>query len=111
MSGGLVGEDSQREVLPLGPLSASVYKYQRYALIFLLNFQTLRRKRKKTSIFWARCCANPSTDLIAFHPRQAGRRVAVALYRANRLRAGTCPRSHSGKWGASSGPSPLQQRP
>lgn len=55
MSGGLVGDYSQREVLPLGPLS--VHKYQRYALIFLLNFQTLRRKRKETNIFWATTCA------------------------------------------------------
>lgn len=54
MSGGLVGDYSQREVLPLGPLS--VHKYQRYALIFL-NFQTLRRKRKETNVFWATTCA------------------------------------------------------
>lgn len=54
MSDSLVGDYSQREVLPLGPLS--VHKYQRYTLIFL-NFQTLRRKRKKTNIFWATICA------------------------------------------------------
>lgn len=61
MSGCLVGEYSQREVLPLGRLS--VQKYQRYALIFLVNSQTLRRKRKETNIFWAstwvRHCARP----------------------------------------------------
>lgn len=51
MSGRLVGDYSQRELLPLRPLS--VHKYQRYALIFLLNSQTLRRKRKETDIFWA----------------------------------------------------------
>lgn len=50
-SGGLVGDYSQREVLLLGLLS--VHKYQRYALLFLLHFQTLRGRRKETYIFWA----------------------------------------------------------
>lgn len=63
MPGGLAGDDSQREVLPLGPHSVSVSKYQRYALISLLNFQSLRRERKKTNIFGAtagaRHCADP----------------------------------------------------
>lgn len=49
MSGCLVREYSQREVLPLGRLS--VHKCQRYALIFLINSQILRRKRKETDIF------------------------------------------------------------
>lgn len=47
LSGGLVGEDSQREALPLGPLCVSVYKYQGYALIFLLNFRPLEGKERK----------------------------------------------------------------
>lgn len=42
MSGCLVGDYSQKEVLPLGPLSA--HKYQRYALIFLNISPALRRK-------------------------------------------------------------------
>lgn len=53
MSGSLAGDYSQREVLPLG---LSVHKYQRYALIFLLNFQTLRKKRNEANIFRATTC-------------------------------------------------------
>lgn len=46
MSGSLVGDYRQREVLPLG---LSVCKYQRYAL----DFQTLRKKRNEANIFGA----------------------------------------------------------
>lgn len=42
------GDESQREVLPLG---VSFHKYQRYALIFLFISQTLRRRKK--TISWA----------------------------------------------------------
>lgn len=45
MSGCLVGDYSQREVLPLGPLS--VHKYQRYALIFSSIFRPLEGKERK----------------------------------------------------------------
>lgn len=51
-SGCLVGDESQREVLPLGDSS---HKYQRYALIFLFISQTLRRRKK--TISWAITCA------------------------------------------------------
>lgn len=46
------GDESQREVLPLG---VSFHKYQRYALIFLFISQTLRRRKK--TISWAITCA------------------------------------------------------
>lgn len=46
------GDESQREVLPLG---VSSHKYQRYALIFLFISQTLRRRKK--TISWALTCA------------------------------------------------------
>lgn len=46
------GDESQREVLPLG---VSFHKYQRYALIFLFISQTLRRRKKIIS--WAITCA------------------------------------------------------
>lgn len=110
MSGGLVGDDSQREVLPLGPLSASLYKYQRYALIFLLNSQTLRRKRKKTSISWARSCANPFTYLTAFPPVSG--EEGGGLLRPFTERTGPerdLPTVTQREGGASSRPSPLQR--
>lgn len=71
MSGCLVGDNSQREVLPLGPHSA--HKYQRYALIFLFISQTLRRKERKLTfsgpLLVPSAVLSTFTYLISFNPQ------------------------------------------